>query len=276
MNIINYCLKILNSPRLEDKLECPDQIIYDDYIDLTEVPLVPARDTNIQFSSQNTKFPKNNTLTIPDKKALAFSCFANHELLAIEIMAYTILKIPHRSEEDIRFKKGILATIKDEQRHFKLYQKRMAELGYSFGDFPLNNFFWKQTENIKDKESYIAIMAMTFESANLDFALYYRDIFTKLGDHHSAKIMDEVYQDEITHVAFGVNYLNRWKEDQTLWEYYQSILPWPMTPARSKGKSFNEHGRIKAKLDSHFIKCLKEYRDDFKITDRKEWKNESL
>lgn len=276
MNVIEYCDQVLNNKDLASKLTMPNVLEFDNYEPTKSLPDKPARDSRIAFSNDNVRFPKFSALSIPEKKALAFNSFANHELLAVEIMAYAILKLPHQSDEDFRFKKAILLTMKDEQKHFKLYQKRMNELGYEFGDFPLNDFFWRQAESIINKETYLAIMAMTFESANLDFASYYRDVFYNLGDKKSAEIMDQVFQDEISHVALGVNYFNRWRENQSLWDYYKSVLPWPMTPARSKGKIYNSEARVLAKMDQDFINKLKYYRDDFKITDRKEWKNESI
>jgi len=67
---------------------------------------------------------------------------------AIEMMAAAILIYPHSTEEDVRFKKGIVTALKDEQKHLSLYIKRMNELGYEFGDFPLNDFFWRQLEKV--------------------------------------------------------------------------------------------------------------------------------
>ena len=81
-----------------------------------------------------------------------------------------------------------------------------------------------------------------------------------------------VYEDEISHVNLGVHYLNLWKKDKSLWDYYQSCLPFPLNPARSKGKVFVKEARQKAKMESDFIQNLENYQSDFQIVQRREWK----
>src|SRR5262249_16518514 len=149
-----------------------------------------------------------------------------------------ILIYPHETEDHIRFKKGILTALKDEQKHLQLYIGRMNELGYEFGDFPLNDFFWRQMEKLKTPEQYSAVMALTLEAANLDFAQHYSKLFREMGDEKTANILDIVLEDEITHVAFGAHWMKRWKGDRSLWDYFRECLPWPMTPARAKGIGF--------------------------------------
>ena len=48
--------------------------------------------------------------------------FANHELLATELMALVLLKFP---DAPAAFRKGVLETLKDEQEHTRLYIERM-------------------------------------------------------------------------------------------------------------------------------------------------------
>src|SRR5690606_37167787 len=141
-----------------------------------------------------------------DKKAVALNSFANHELLAIEMMASALLIYPHKTEDDLRFKKGVLVALKDEQKHLSLYIKRLQSLGYEFGDFPLNDFFWRQMEKLKTPAQYLAVMSLTFEAANLDFAQFYSRIFQEQGDLETARILQTVLEDEIAHVALGAHW----------------------------------------------------------------------
>lgn len=270
MNIFEAMKHILYSPNLEDKLISLDHIHFDgpyprDFI----LPKFPERNNKLSFSDKQLKFPKAQSLSSDNKKAQALNSFANHELLAIEMMASAILLYPNETEEDKRFKKGILKTLIDEQKHLSLYNERLHDLGYEFGDFPLNDFFWKQMPNLKTPKEYCAVMALTFEAANLDFALYYEKVFKNLDDEKSANIMKVIYEDEISHVRLGVNYLNRWRKDKSLWDYYLEVLPFPMTPERSRGIEFDEASRIEAKLDLEFIEKVKEYSSGFSVTKRK-------
>lgn len=269
MKLSDFTKNILLGDDLDSKLFYPEIIEFDDFqeqrID------IPKRSGKIEFSAKQARFPKGN---FHEKKrtAMALNAFANHELLAVEIMAYALSIFPHNTQELVRFKKGILSALKDEQKHFRLYANRMKDLGYEFGDFPLNDFFWKHMKDMKTPQEYLSMMAMTFEAANLDFSFQYEKIFRDLGDSKTADVLKIVYEDEISHVGFGVNYLNKWKEDKSLWEYYRFCLPFPLTPARARGKSFDENSRIRAKMDNDFITNLLNYKDDYKVTTRKEWK----
>ncbi len=269
MKLSEFARNILEGNTLDNKLIDPDTIEFDSIN--FEVPKLPSRSNKISFSSKQAKFPKGD-FHLVEKRAMALNSFANHELLATEIMACALLIFPHHTQELMRFKYGIIKSLKDEQKHFSLYSKRMNDLGYEFGDFPLNDFFWKHMHQMKTPAEYLAIMALTFEAANLDFAHFYEKVFRNEGDMKTANILKVVYDDEISHVSFGVNYLNLWKQDKSLWDYYNEVLPFPLTPARGKGKVFLEEARLKARMDDDFVRCVKEYRSDFSVINRKGWK----
>ena len=192
--------------------------------------------------------------------------------MAIEMMAAAILVYPTKTKQDFDFKVGLVSTIKDEQKHLKLYISRMNELGTDFGDFPVNDFFWKQMKGLKTPSQFYALMALTFEAANLDFALHYQNVFKEVEDEKTSNIMRTIYEDEIKHVSRGMIWLNKWKQDKGLWEYYLESLPEFITPARAKGMNFDFEGRKRAGLPDSFINNVRDYRDNFNITDRKSWK----
>lgn len=263
-----FAKQILLGETLADKL-IETSIHWDEWEEF-ELPKLPGRNGPLAFSDLQLKFPKSNRLNDNDKKAQAIHSFGNHELLAIEMMAAAILIYPHKTEEDIRFKKGILTALKDEQRHLSLYIGRVNELGYQFGDFPLNDYFWRQMEKLKTPDQYVSVMALTFEAANLDFAQHYSRVFSELGDEKTSAILKTVLEDEISHVAFGAHWMKKWRENKSLWDYYMQCLPWPMTPARSKGIAFDSHLHEKAINDLEFSSALKNYEDDYRITKRVE------
>lgn len=278
MNIIEYAELVLFSGNLEDKLTHTEVVT-----NLSGTPrseglcnLVPNRNGKIVFSDKQIKFPKKSTFHLDERKALAMHFFANHELLAIEMMAAAILYLPVNDEVSKRIRVGLLSTIQDEIKHFKMYVKRINELGIAFGDFPVNDYFWRQMQKVKSFDQYFSTMALTFEAANLDFAKYYAEIFESVDDQKSSSIMDVVYQDEISHVAFGVYWLNQWRKDKSLWDYYKLNLPDLLTPARAKGISFDSEGRFKSGMDEEFISCIRDYKDQFIVTNRKEWNKNDL
>ena len=275
MKLFEACKHILNQGSIEDKLIDFNQIEFDFTQKISntfDVPKFPVRSSSIKLSQKKLKFPRGHFHEI-EKKAIALHSFANHELLAIEMMACALLVYPHHTPELIKFKRGVIQTLQDEQKHFSLYRKRLNDLGYEFGDFPLNDFFWEQMARLKTPAQYMSVMALTFEAANLDFAHHYKHVFLELGDKETAAVLNTVLEDEISHVALGVSYMNQWRGDQALWDYYNETLPFPITPARAKGKAFIEHVRKKARMDDEFINKVKLYQDDFKVTQRKEWKS---
>ncbi len=271
MYLSDFAKEILLNGEVSHKLLCASDIEFDSF-EFNQLPIRPVRAQSIKISDDNSvKFPRGH-FHEREKKAIALHSFANHELLAIEMMASALLIYPHHTEELRRFKRGVINSLRDEQKHLKLYIKQLNKLGYEFGDFPLNEFFWSQMHKLKTPMQYLSVMSLTFEAANLDFAHFYKHLFLELGDRDIANVLDIVLMDEISHVQLGVTYLNKWRENKSLWTYYNENLPWPLTPARSKGKHFIEEVRRKAKLDQDFIQQLKNYDDQFAITKRKEWK----
>lgn len=185
-------------------------------------------------------------------------------------MAYTLNLLSDNDDPNLlSFKKSVVSSLIDEQKHLKLYISRLNELGYEFGDFPLNDFFWKYAHHIDSPEKYLSMMSLTFEAANLDFSAHFRDVFTAHEDFKTAKIMDIVFKDEISHVKIGGHFMNQWRKDKSLWEYYMENLIYPLTPSRSKGIRYQESFRRMSGLGKEFILSLNQYKDEFNITNRK-------
>tara|TARA_Y100000768_G_C23989263_1_gene691069 strand:+ start:515 stop:1342 length:828 start_codon:yes stop_codon:yes gene_type:complete len=275
LNVFEYAETILLKGDLDNKLI--DKEIIDWSVKSPRSPIVvdlPVRNDSIRISSDQVKFPKKGALKDSYQRGKALHFFANHELLAIEMMAYAIVMFPFEKESVY---KSLVETISEEQKHLKLYIKRMNEFGVEFGDFPLNQYFWSFMEKMENIEMFFSVIALTFEQANLDFALYYKNLFKDLGDSKTAAVMEVIYQDEIKHVARGRSHLSKVvsksEEYISFWDYFLSLLPAPLTADRAKGMIFDEKGRQKAGLDQAFIQNLKDYKGDFKITQRKEWKS---
>lgn len=264
MNLEDFCKKILFSDQLSEKVSTPVQVKLNNYQRLIQIPETPGRPKNLKVRPEGHSkivFPSEKQLFRPEVRGLVLHFFANHELLAMELMALTLLKFPEAEE---KFRAGVLKTIQDEQKHLKLYIARMQELGIEFGDFPLNNFFWSQLSGINSPAEYSALMSLTFEQANLDFAFHYKNTFKKLEDLKTANLLELVFEDEIRHVHHGVTWFNRWKnpddnEQFNQWESYcETIRPFT-SPSRAKSKFFNREARIKAGLSVLYIDNLELY-----------------
>ena len=268
MNVREYARQILEGESLEDKLLSSKDLVFDDKLIHYNLPLNPGRMKKLEFNNEQVKFPRNTSFHLEEKRGLALHFFANHELLAIEMMAAALLLFPNTP---LAFKKGLVKTIQDEQKHLKMYIARMRDFGIEIGDFPLNDFFWRRMELMDTPSKFYAAMALSFEAANLDFAQFYEQGFRAVEDFKTADIMRVVLEDEVSHVALGAHWLNQWRGDTDLWNYYKSNLPGVMTPARAKGIHFDKAIRLRAGLDQHFIDSLDAFRDEFKVTNRKNW-----
>lgn len=261
MNTVNeYCLFLLKSPLLKDKLTPPPEGLVDK-IQFLEIPELPAREPKIQLTSEKTKIPRLEHLNQKINRAISLHHFANHELMAIEIFALAILKFQNIEAEH---RKDMFLTLQDEQKHLRLYIKRMQELGLDFGERKLNSIFWKFVPKMNTFEKFSAIMSISFEGANLDYALIYKHSFAKFGDEASSKIMNIIYHDERKHVRRGVKILEK-RQNKSIsdWEYYKTLLEYPMTPRRAKGYFYIPRTRKRLGLSDEFIQKLAEYRDEF-------------
>lgn len=234
------------------------------------LPMFPTRSKSCMPSNRRIKFPADEALKRPLDRAVALHFFANHELLAIELMAWMIYRMPLNTEIDRQLMKTLWITMREEQLHFELYSERLQQMGYSFGDFPVNGYFWSFAAKLNNWDQYFSLMSLTFEAANLDFAFYYRQCFSEVGDFACAEVMNRIYQDEIKHVRTGVHWMGQFKPaDLSLWRYYCESLPLPVTAARSKGKGFSlEHRRL-AQLPEDFLLELKQFDDGFAVTKRR-------
>lgn len=269
MELTDFCKRILTSGNIDHKVS-PEKVRVDSWFDKEfETPIVPARSKNLSFSDKNQKFPKVNQFHRKDIQGKVLHFFANHELMAIEMMAAALLKYPVHNENDLLLKKGILKALADEQKHFSMYRAYMNKVGVEFGDFHVNGFFWNYMNELNSLSEFCCLMALTFENANLDFSSYYQQIFSDLEEHELSRIMEVVFIDEITHVALGARYLS--SKNENLWNYYCENLPKQVSPARAKGIVFNREARVQAKLDKNFIDQLENFRGDFQVTKRRSW-----
>jgi uncharacterized ferritin-like protein (DUF455 family) len=224
-----------------------------------QVPSIPARSIEIQMTDEKVKIPRLEHLNRPENVGLTLHHFANHELMAIELFAWAICKFPDAPPSMIR---GFLASLREEQEHFRLYRVRMSHLGVKFGDRPLNRLFWRQIERMQTLERFTAVLSLSFEGANLDFTQIYSRAFRFHGDIETANIMDTVYRDEIKHVKRGYSYFKKLvPENGSEWETFQSLLEFPFTPRRAKGYKYFPDTRRKVGFSEEFIQKLGDFSD---------------
>lgn len=256
-----FAERILFSPSLAEKLAAPDQPLVDEAPGLAHGWLqAPTRPPELRFAAPGVRgiFPAADRLSEERERGLLLHFFCNHELLATELMALALVKFPDAPAD---FRRGLLRTLCEEQQHTQWYLQRMAECGVTFGEYPVNGFFWKSIADMATPLDYVARLSLTFEQANLDYAQHYAGQFRQAGDDATAALLQQIYQDEIAHVGYGLKWFRRWKGTaQSDWQAFQTLLEFPLSPARAKGTvHFNALGRRKAGLNEEFINALELY-----------------
>lgn len=259
MELRELAERILFSPDLETKLWCPSGVTDDDPGSGIDAPDAPHREVQLKFAIKQNKseFPPLHTLEKDSTRGKILHFFANHELLATELMALVLLKFPDAPKS---FRRGVLRTLKDEQEHTRIYVKRLKAMGVDFGQYPVNGFFWKMIAPMQTPMDYVSRLSLTFEQANLDFSKYFADQFQTIGDQDSQALLERIYRDEIAHVGYGLKWFRRWKKpEQSDWEAYEEQLNFPLSPRRAKADPFNAEGRERVGFDQDFIQRLYVY-----------------
>jgi uncharacterized ferritin-like protein (DUF455 family) len=192
----------------------------------------------------------------PAQRARILHALANHELQAIELFAWALLAYP---DTPPLFRRGLLAILADEQRHFALYATRLAAFSTAFGDHPVTGHFWNKLDHLATPLHFICAMGLTFENANLDFANDYALAARACNDTQTAAVLDQVHTDEIAHVHFAWTWLRRLAPpDADPWETYLAHTRPPLGPRRARGKNFDAEARRRAGFDATFISKLAE------------------
>jgi uncharacterized ferritin-like protein (DUF455 family) len=254
MELREFAERVLFATTLEEKLLRPADITDERPGPAFMTPAAPGRPAGLQFKvtgEARDNFPGTKNLEQESERGKLLHFFANHELLATELMALVLLKFP---EAPAAFRKGVYQTIKDEQEHTQLYLRRMKDCGIHFGKLPVSGYFWRSVSVMENPMDYVSSLCLTFEQANLDFARHYARGFALVGDAETAGLLEKIYRDEIGHVAYGLKWFRRWKNPgESDWEAFCRQLKFPLSPQRAKGITLNVAGRRAAGLDTAFI-----------------------
>jgi uncharacterized ferritin-like protein (DUF455 family) len=260
MELREFAGRVLFATTLEEKLQRPGSITDERPGPAFATPAMPGRPVELQFKltgAARDQFPGIKNLEHARERGQLLHFFANHELLATELMALVLLKFP---EAPAAFRNGVLRTLQDEQQHTRLYLERMRGCGIHFGELPVSGYFWRSVSAMENPLDYVSSLCLTFEQANLDFAQHFSKVFAKVGDQATADLLQGIYRDEISHVAYGLKWFRRWKNpEESDWEAFCRQLKFPLSPQRAKGITLNVAGRRAAGFDPQFIAELDVY-----------------
>ena len=256
MEIRAFAERVLLSEELEEKLRRPEAALTDLAPGDVLNPAEPGRPADLRFAGrkQAPVMPRAAAFADPRKRAIAHHIMANHELQAAEVMAWVLCRFPEAPPE---FRSGLVRILQDEQRHTRMHMERAAALGITFGELPVNSYIWKKAREAGDVLEYLAGLPLTFEGRNLDHTLEFEEAFRAVGDVKSAAIMRAIHEDEIHHLAFGLEWLRRLKpEGESDWDAYERLLKWPLRPSKSRGETFHRAPRLAAGMSEDFVDRL--------------------
>ncbi len=260
MELREFAAQVLFGTTLEHKLQSPGPITDLNPGPTVTTPDLPGRPPDLRFKKigeGRDSFPGVAHLEKEEHRGKLLHFFANHELLATELMALVLLKFP---DAPPAFRLGVLRTLQDEQAHTRLYIERMRDCGIHFGALPLSGYFWRMVSPMANPLDYVTSLSLTFEQANLDFARHYSTAFARVGDLATANLLHGIYLDEIAHVAYGLRWFRKWKNPgESDWDAFCRQLKFPLSPQRAKGLTLNMEGRRAAGLDETFIANLNVY-----------------
>ena len=256
MEIRDAAQRILLAESLEAKLAPVSASLTDEQPGPPLRVAVPGRPVALQFAARRgaPSMPRPGALRDPQKRSIAHHILANHELQALEVMAFMLLAFPDAPEG---FRRGLMGIIGDEQRHTRMHVERAAELGLSFGQLPVNGYIWAKAQQFQNLLDYLAGMSLTFEGRNLDHTLELEEHFQRAGDPRSAAVLRAIHQDEIGHVRFGLDWMRRLKPpNQTEWDAYVAHLHWPLRAEKSVGGALHREPRLRSGMTDDFINRL--------------------
>ena len=256
MELRTFAERILLSPDLETKLAPIPAPPTDEDPGTARRVEAPARTDDLQFAArrQAPAMPHPLALTDPAKRGLAHHIMANHELQALEVMAWMLLAFPKAPPE---FRMGMVRIMADEQRHTRMHVERAQMLGLAFGELPVNCYIWNKAMSFASVLDYLAGLPLVFEGRNLDHTLEFAEAFAAAGDERSAALMRVIHRDEIEHVRFGIEWLRRLKPAaMSDWDAFCRHLEWPLRPGKARGHVFQREARMQAGLTTEFIDRL--------------------
>ncbi len=220
--------------------------------------------------------PRPGALKDPAARARCLARFAHHELMAVELFAWALLRWP---ELPSPLRASFLRVLAEEQTHCRLYLARLRSLGSAPEEHSASDYFWRH-EPALDRSphgprAFLCALGLTLEQANLDFSLLYRDAFREAGDAESAEVCQRVHDDEVRHVRLAAQWLRRLSPDAgDDVSAYESAVPFPLGPARAKGRRFDAASRAHAGLSPAFIERVRRARSRQELNPRRPGRRE--
>ncbi|XP_029431486.1 uncharacterized protein LOC115075330 [Rhinatrema bivittatum] len=232
-----WAAKILCTPDPEEKATLTHQVQeFWDAGKITEIgqitpPAHPSRQADLNVV-QPGRIKRGKGGMMASRIALLHS-LANIKQSAIDlswdiIVHFATFRLQNGKRLPREFFTDFVKVAVDAAEHFKLLQKRLLELGSFFGALPVHNGLWQSAaDTAHDLLARLAIVHMVQEARGLDLHPQTLNRFAMQADEASVKLLEPIYRDEITHVAFGLKWFTYVcsKEDRDCLSTFLELVP---------------------------------------------------
>ncbi|XP_043934610.1 uncharacterized protein HI_0077-like isoform X2 [Protopterus annectens] len=215
-SLTHWAAQILGTPDPSEKVRLTEQVktwwesgaITD--IGEAEPPSQPNRKADLTVRDPG-KIKRGKGGTLASRVALLHS-LANIEQWAIDlswdiIARFAKVNLSNGEPLPRGFFNDFVKVAGDEAKHYGLLEKRLTELGSFFGALPVHNGLWQSASDTShDLLARLAVVHMVHEARGLDVHPQTLARFAAQGDEDSVKILEVLYNDEITHVAAGLRW----------------------------------------------------------------------
>jgi uncharacterized ferritin-like protein (DUF455 family) len=134
----------------------------------------------------------------------------NNEIQSLEISAQTLIDFP-AAPWDLRLQ--LARQCWDETRHARLFYRSLVELGGRKGEFPIANHEWSVVCALDSLPARLTVQNRTFEGGSLDTLRKAGETLRQNGEENIAEVMETVLADEILHVRFANQWINRLRQE---------------------------------------------------------------
>ena len=212
-----------------------------------DLPDRPARSERPQLLAPKD-MPRRAKAGSPRSKIALLHALAHIELNAIDL-AWDVMARKFALGGFTRpkgFYDDWVKVANDEAKHHLMLEERLNALGASYGDLPAHDGLWESSEKTAhDFAARLAIVPMVLEARGLDVTPGMIAIMEKYGDEETARCLQIIHDDEVTHVRAGTRWFEAWcahhgKDVEETWQdlvrtYFNGQLKRPFNhPSREE------------------------------------------
>jgi uncharacterized ferritin-like protein (DUF455 family) len=177
----------------------------------------------------------------PEGRARLLHAIVHIEFSAINLALDHAARFPGMPRQYYADWIGVAA---EEAYHFQILRERLLSLGHDYGDFPAHGGLWEMAAKTScDVLARMALVPRLLEARGLDATPPIQRKLEQVGDHESARVLDIILRDEISHVGLGDRWFRQLCAERGLVaeSTFRRLLnefkaPWPSAPMNQSAR----------------------------------------